>query len=165
MVMLVAISDTLAWNVSTYWRLDGIAWMKQHDPLRRVFYQEQYWMMFSPEPLDQDYWLKVPATLADGSHVDLYTQASIPDQPPDDLFEYYGSTRVVSYIYMLVDNPPPGIQERFIALYVRRWESAHPAKDKQVVQVSLVCTEFQRSPGASQASQQESTLLTEHPHQ
>ena len=52
--------------------------------LLRFLSVDQRWDMFSPDPAQADGWLRIPATLADGSRIDLLTNG-----PADDSSERY----------------------------------------------------------------------------
>ena len=48
--------------------------------LLRFLSLDQRWDMFAPDPARSDGWLRIPATLADGTQIDLLTNGSVDDR-------------------------------------------------------------------------------------
>ena len=124
-LVLMLIGHVVLWNIRTtnfeYWKAwypPGINWILQVPRL------DQYWSMFSPRPLDDDGWYAMPATLADGTQIDLLTWVAPVTTPPVD--DPYHTERWRKYLMNLYLADNQAWRAHAGPALVRRFEAAHP---------------------------------------
>jgi hypothetical protein len=130
-VAVLAALDVVAWNVSS---LPGAPQIPFH-PFGPAL--DQRWDMYAPFPRREHGWLVVPADLADGSQVDLFTGKAVSWDRPKDIGAYFGDDLWRRYLSNLFDGQNPDDLKRYADYLVREWNRDHPT-DQQVQDVSIV---------------------------
>ena len=134
-LVIAAFLDILAWNIAS---IDGnvsLRWMKQHDIGGNILRLNQRWNMYAPYPRKEHGWLVIPADLADGTQVDLFTGQSISWEKPKDIGAYFGDDRWRRYLSNLFDDRDPQALQSYSDYLVRNWNHAH---DQKIQAVSIV---------------------------
>ena len=122
----------LAWNVRTldfnrYSRYFPERWNWIGDTLRL----DQVWDMFSPYPLRDDGWFVVPATLDDGTRVNLIRpHDGLNFGEPDNLSATFGDALWQKYMLNLWAADNAAHRPYYIAYLVRQWDAAHAPKQR-----------------------------------
>ena len=130
-VAVMAALDVVAWNVSS---LPGTPQIAFH-PFGIILAQR--WDMYAPYPKREQGWLVVPANLADGSQIDLFTGRAVSWEKPKDIGAYFGDDLWRRYLSNLFDGQNPDDLKRYANYLVRNWNQNHSA-DQQVQDVSIV---------------------------
>lgn len=91
-----------------------------------VLHLDQYWGMFAPYPTREDGWYVIPATLADGSEVDLFRDGATVrwEKPPADSF-YYPNQRWQKYMMNLWKKSNGDYRLHYATYLCRQWNAAH----------------------------------------
>jgi hypothetical protein len=97
---------------------------------------DQYWSMFSPMPLHDDGWYLAPATLADGSTVDLLTGLPPTDAQPQRVSALYHDERWRKYLMNLYSTDFAPWRKNYARWLAERWNERH-APEKQVRKLEL----------------------------
>lgn len=130
-VMAWVLVFMLVWNVAMTW--DYPETMKSRMPnwaaqVVSLLRMDQYWGMFSPNPMVHDGWYVMLAEREDGSQFDLLDpdRSSIWDKP-DNVLATFPSDRWKEYMMMLYDFPgQAGLWERVIDHFKSNWKEKHP---------------------------------------
>jgi hypothetical protein len=129
LVFLAAV-DVMAWNISS---LPGAPKVSIH-PFGSILAQR--WNMYAPYPRKVHGWLVVPADLANGQQVDLFTGKALSWDKPKDIGAYFGDDLWRRFISNLFDNQNPADLKRYADYQVRKWDQIHsPDKDVQTVSI------------------------------
>lgn len=121
----------LIWNALMTWEYPDTMksrmpiWVAQVVSLLRM---DQYWGMFSPNPMVHDGWYVMQAEREDGSQFDLLdpNRSSLWDKPANVL-ETFPSDRWKEYMMMLYDFPDQAqLWERVVDHFKSSRESKHP---------------------------------------
>ncbi len=86
---------------------------------------DQYWNMFAPSPPTDDGWYVVPATLANGTTIDLFTQRPVTWEKPSRISDMYQDERWHKYMTRLWDKSGSMYRPYFLSYLCRRWNSVH----------------------------------------
>jgi len=120
----------LVWNVWMTW--DYPDTLKSRMPnwaahVISLLRMDQYWGMFSPNPMVHDGWYVLLAEREDGSQFDLLDpQRSSVWEKPDDVLATFPSDRWKEYMMMLYDFPGQnGLWTRVVDHFKSTWESGH----------------------------------------
>ena len=122
------------WNVQTLGR-DAVP--NKAEWVAYVTRTDQMWNMFSPYPLKEDGWYVIPATLADGSKVDLFRDG-LPvswDKPPH-VAALYPHERWRKYMMNLWDKNNAGYRQYYLDYLCYEWNSEHEGQ-KRAVEVEM----------------------------
>jgi hypothetical protein len=129
LVFLAAV-DVMAWNISS---LPGAPKVSIHT-FGSILAQR--WNMYAPYPRKVHGWLVVPADLANGQQVDLFTGKALSWDKPKDIGAYFGDDLWRRFISNLFDNQNPADLKRYADYQVRKWDQIHsPDKDVQTVSI------------------------------
>ena len=126
-LVIMLFANVLLWNLRTTafeaWRgfyPTSLNWILE---LPRL---DQMWAMFAPFPLVDDGWYVAPATLADGSTVDLLRGQAPSEDPPAG--DPYATERWRKYLMNLYLAENIGWRALALNALVRRFEAAHPGQ-------------------------------------
>lgn len=131
------------WNLRT---LDGRAnyenmlkvFPTTYNPPGYALRLDQYWSMFAPAPPTRDGWWVVPATLADGTEVDLYAMRSpVSWERPRHIAGTFEGQRWRKFLFNVPDPQHAHLKAEYARYLKQRWERAHPDQPK-VTQAELV---------------------------
>lgn len=120
------------WNLRT---LDGRANYKNMlkvfpttvNPIGYALRLDQYWSMFAPAPPSRDGWWVIPATLDDGTEVDLYSWASpVSYERPSHIAATFEGQRWRKFLFNVPDNRHKVLKPNYARWVKNRWEEAHP---------------------------------------
>lgn len=96
------------------------------------------WGMFAPRPSKSTIWYTLPATLVDGTTVDLFfDNRPFSGVKPRLGSELYLSHRWRPYMEKLRTSACRRLRPYFVAYKVRRWNQAHTGAARQVASVAL----------------------------
>lgn len=131
----LAIVYVLLWNLRG---LDGRRFMmpSSFEWVANLVRLDQNWGMFAPYPMIEDGWFVMPATLLDGSKVDLLRNGKpLTWDKPKDVAATYVNERERKYLMNLWPLAYSD-QRPYFARYMRnRWYREHP--DKRLKDISL----------------------------
>jgi hypothetical protein len=121
----------LVWNVWMTWDYPDTLksrmpnWAAQVVSLLRM---DQYWGMFSPNPMVHDGWYVMLAEREDGSRFDLLDpERSSLWEKPEDVLKTFPSDRWKEYMMMLYDlSGQSGLWERVVDHFKSTWQEKHP---------------------------------------
>jgi hypothetical protein len=127
-ITYVMASNVLSFPRTSQWLAQSAAWQR----IDRIGWQvmlKQEWSIFSaPEPGRS--WLVAPATLADGSEIDVYRGTAVDLEPPGRTFETYGDFRWRQYIALyILSSRFTRLRPPFAAYLCRRWNESHAASE------------------------------------
>ena len=91
---------------------------------------DQYWSMFAPMPLRDDGWYLAPATLADGSVVDLRTGLPATDTQPTRVSALYHDERWRKYLMNLYTSDFEPWRRNYARWLFERWNERHADAQK-----------------------------------
>ena len=131
--MLISFLDVLAWNAASLSGNGEARLLNRYDEWSRVFQLNQRWNMYAPYPRKDHGWLVIPADLADGQQVDLFTGNHVSWEKPRDIGAYFGDDRWRRYLSNLFDNRDPQTLEKYTGYLVGTWNAHHG--DAQKIQV------------------------------
>lgn len=131
LIMLFATLYIFLWNVSTLSSNPNIM-PNQLKWIAGITYVQQKWGLFSPSPGKTGMWIIIPATLKDGSQVDLYTNGGeIKWEKPELVSATYKNGRWQKYLTNIA-NPTNKYHAELYANYLcRNWNRIH-TEDKKV---------------------------------
>ena len=158
-LVLFSIVDVLAWNIAALRGSEAEDWLTRRDPTKSILHLDQHWRMYAPFPLPDHGWLVVPADLADGTQVDLFTDRPVSWARPADIRTYLGTERWRVTIGDLFTNQDPVRLQRFAGYLAGRWNQAHP--DNKVKTVSIVFMDMTTHPDLSVSGPVQRTLYTQ----
>jgi hypothetical protein len=121
----------LVWNIWMTWDYPDTLksrmpnWAAQVVSLLRM---DQYWGMFSPNPMIHDGWYVMLAEREDGSRFDLLDpERSSLWEKPEDVLKTFPSDRWKEYMMMLYDlSGQSGLWERVVDHFKSTWQEKHP---------------------------------------
>jgi hypothetical protein len=100
--------------------------------------------MYAPAPRKDHGWLVVPADLANGTQVDLFTQLPVSWDKPQDIGAYFGDDRWRRYLSNLFDNREPKALQSYADYLVNKWNNTHGDSEKvQAVTIIFMRQETQ----------------------
>ena len=103
-----------------------------------VVRMDQSWELFAPDPMMSHGWLVVPAVLADGTEVDLKTQASpVNWNPPPLISASYYNERWRKYLMNISDNSNQNQCFTYASYLGNRWNTEH-SPEQRVKDVRIV---------------------------
>jgi hypothetical protein len=125
----VVVSNVLSFPRTSEWLAQSAAWQ----PIDRIGWQlmlKQEWSIFSaPQPGRS--WLVAPATLANGSEIDLYRGTAVDREPPARTFETYGDFRWRQYVALYILSPRyTRLRPPFATYLCRLWNGSHAANER-----------------------------------
>ena len=135
-LVVVSFLDVLAWNTASLTGATAMHWMQKHDAYANVLRLDQRWNMYAPAPLQDHGWLVVPADLANGTQVDLFTGQSVSWEKPKGIDAYFEDDRWRRYLSNLFDDQDPQALQGYADYLVRNWNHSHGA-DQQVQTVTI----------------------------
>jgi hypothetical protein len=136
-IVVVAFLDVLAWNIASINGAAALQWMYKHDTFGKIVRLEQRWNMYAPAPRKEHGWLVVPADLANGTEVDLFTGQPVSWEKPRDIGAYFGDDRWRRYLSNLFDEKDPKALQGYADYLVRNWNRNH-GKDQEVQAVTII---------------------------
>ncbi|MCE0497596.1 MAG: HTTM domain-containing protein [Methylacidiphilales bacterium] len=131
---LFSFADILVWNVVSLpdpkaYVSKSEAWMKTHDPSMGVLHLDQRWHMYA-RPYPHQGWYVIPAELADGSQVDLFTNRPVSWDRPRDFADYLGNIRWRVYLANLEFDRDPETLRQYSDYLADQWDKGHPENRK-----------------------------------
>ncbi len=121
------------WNLATISPVQfGALMPEKMRGLGRVLGIDQNWRLFAPRVVSQDGWILAPATLEDGSEVDLWTAQPLTWEKPPSLAQSYPNARWRKYIRNMVQKDQNLRFESLVVYLEARWNRLYP--DKPVVE-------------------------------
>ncbi len=141
------------WNVRT---LDGRANYKNATRFLPVsmncigcaYRLDQYWSVFAPGPPTRDGWWVIPATLDDGTEVDLYAwRAPVSWERPRHIAATFEGQRWRKFLFNVPDARHKALRRPYANWVKRRWERAHPDAPRVRKLELVMMTEISR-PGS-----------------
>lgn len=157
-LVFVSIADMLVWNVVTVRDTSADDWLKKRDPTAGILHLNQHWRMYAPFPLLDHGWLVIPADLADGNQVDLFTGHPISWATPADIGTYLGAYRWRVYIADLYTNQDPERLRHYGDYLTDQWNEAHP--DNRIKALSIVFMKMSTQPNLTVTGPERVTLYT-----
>jgi len=136
-MVVVSFLDMLAWNIASLNGISGIRWMQYHDFYGGTLRLDQRWNMYAPAPRAVHGWLVVPANLADGSQIDLFTGQPTSWVKPGDIGAYWGDDRWRRYLSNLMDDQDPNELQRYADYLVNKWNESH-SSDRKVATITII---------------------------
>ncbi len=134
-LVFLSFADVVLWNVLTLWSPDHDDELKARDPLQPILHLDQHWRMYAPMPYPDHGWLVIPAELADGTEIDLFTGRPLSWSKPANLSAYVGDYRWASLIGDLLNNQEPAQAQWFGDYFVSQWNAGHPEVKVRTVSV------------------------------
>jgi len=135
-LVVVSFLDVLAWNIASVSGDSAMQWMQKHDAYANVLRLDQRWNMYAPAPRKEHGWLVVPADLANGTQVDLFTGQPVSWDKPKDIGAYFGDDRWRRYLSNLFDGRDPQALQGYTDYLVRIWNKSH-GQDQKVQAVTI----------------------------
>ena len=135
-LVVVSFLDVLGWNIASVSGATAMQWMQRHDAYAHVLRLDQRWNMYAPAPRHDHGWLVVPADLADGTQVDLFTGQPVSWEKPKDIGSYFGDDRWRRYLSNLFDEQDPQALQGYADYLVRTWNQSH-GEDQKVQAVTI----------------------------
>jgi len=152
--------DVLAWNVSSLRSNESEDWVRAHDPSKDVLHLDQHWRMYAPIPHPDHGWLVIPAELADGTQVDLFTNRPVSWATPQDIRAYLGKDRWRIYLGDLMNNQDPEALRQYGGYLVNKWNKAH-AENQKVKTISIIFMKQTTLPNLAISEPERVTLYTQ----
>lgn len=138
-LVLVSFLDVLAWNITSFSGKTAEKWMQNHDLYAKIVRLDQRWNMYAPAPRKEHGWLVVPADLANGTQVDLFTGQPVSWEKPKDIGAYFGDDRWRRYLSNLFDEQNPQALQGYADYLVRNWNQRHGEEQKvQAVTITFM---------------------------
>jgi hypothetical protein len=113
--------------------------------------------MYAPYPRKEHGWLVVPADLANGTQVDLFTGQPVSWDKPTDLGAYFGDDRWRRFLSNLFDDRDPQALQGYADYLVRNWNLRHEESEK-VQDVSIVFMQQVTQPDLTVTSPEKNVL-------
>ncbi len=138
-VVLLCLAYVYLWNLRTtdfdrYEKMFPRAW----NAPARLLGLSQHWKLFAPHPSLNDGWLVIPATLVDGSKVDLFRGGLPVDwNKPETVSALYPNQRWRKYLMNLQKERHRRHCQTYAQHLTRQWNDAQPA-GRQLVRFSIV---------------------------
>jgi len=129
-LVIAAFLDILAWNIASVGGNASLHWMKQHDVFGNTLRLDQRWNMYAPYPRKEHGWLVIPADLAEGTQVDLFTGQAVSWEKPKDIGAYFGDDRWRRYLSNLFDDRDPQALQGYADYLVGNWNRTHRQEQK-----------------------------------
>jgi hypothetical protein len=143
-LVVVSFLDVLAWNIASVNGVTSMQWMNKHDTFGTIVRFDQRWNMYAPAPRKEHGWLVVPADLANGTQVDLFTGQPVSWEKPRDIGAYFGDDRWRRYLSNLFDDQEPQALQGYADYLVRNWNQSHGEDQKiQAVTITFMKQETQ----------------------
>jgi hypothetical protein len=143
-IVVVSFLDVLAWNIASISGATSMQWMKKHDTFGSILRLDQRWNMYASAPRKDHGWLVVPADLANGAQVDLFTGQPVSWEKPKDIGAYFGDDRWRRYLSNLFDDQDPQALQGYADYLVRNWNQGHGEGQKiQAVTITFMRQETQ----------------------
>ena len=157
-LVFFSIADALLWNLVTFRNSDSDDWLKRRDPTAAILHLDQHWRMYAPFPLPDHGWLVIPADLADGTQVDLFTGHSVSWATPTDIRDYLGRDRWRIYLADLFTNQVPERLQHYGDYLTNQWNQAHP--DNKVRSISIIFMKMSTHPDLTVTGPERVTLYS-----
>jgi hypothetical protein len=135
-IVVVSFLDVLAWNIASVSGNAFEQWMQKHDAYASVVRLDQRWNMYAPAPRKEHGWLVVPADLANGAQVDLFTGQAVSWEKPKDIGAYFRDDHWRRYLSNLFDDQEPEALQGYADYLVRTWNQRH-GEDQKVQAVTI----------------------------
>ena len=135
-LVVVSLLDVLAWNVASISGRNSLLWMQKHDVYGNFVRLDQRWNMYAPRPRADHGWLVIPADLADGTQVDLFTGIPVSWEKPKDIGKYFGDDRWRRYLSNLFNDQNPQDLQEYADYLARNWNQSHG--DRQKIQTVTI---------------------------
>jgi vitamin K-dependent gamma-carboxylase-like protein len=135
-LVVVSFLDVLAWNIASVSGATSMQWMNKHDTFGNIVRLDQRWNMYAPAPRKEHGWLVVPADLANGSQVDLFTGQAVSWEKPKDIGAYFGNDHWRRYLSNLFDDQDPQALQGYADYLVRNWNQYH--REDQKIQAMTI---------------------------
>jgi hypothetical protein len=158
-LIFFSIVDMLAWNIAALRGSDAEDWLTKRDPTKSVLHLDQHWRMYAPFPLTDHGWLVIPADLADGSQVDLFTNHAVSWAKPANILAYLGRDRWRVYIGDLFTNQDPVRLQQYADYLTTRWNEANP--ENKVSEVSIIFMKMTTHSDLTVTGPERETLFTQ----
>ncbi|HVT34387.1 MAG TPA: DCC1-like thiol-disulfide oxidoreductase family protein [Nevskiaceae bacterium] len=131
----------------------------------RMLRIDQLWNMFAPFPLKEDGWMVIPATLADGSEIDLMhpERKTIDYSKPYHLSQLHENIRWNTYRGRLYENDYTQYRLYYGKYLCRTWnrDKLEQNQDKRLMTFKLVYM-VERTPPPGEPTQVEQQTLWKH---
>ena len=134
-LVFLCLADVLIGSGPSLWASDFGENLRARDPLQPILHLDQRWRMFSPLPDDNHGWLVIPASLADGSQVDLFTGQPVLWSKPPDIGDYFGDYRWISRVGHIIVHQDPADVQQFGDYLVNKWNAEHPLNKVQSISI------------------------------
>ena len=155
-LVFFSMADMLAWNIAAVCGADAEAWLTRVDPTKPILRLDQHWRMYAPFPLPDHGWLVIPADLADGTEVDLFTERPVSWAKPADICAYLAKDRWRVYIGDLFTNQDPVRLQQYTDYLITRWNQGHP--ENKVKALSIVFMKMTTHPDLTVTGPERVTL-------
>ncbi len=129
-LVIISFLDILAWTITSLGSNTSLHWMHQHDALGNTLRLDQRWNLYAPYPRKEHGWPVIPADLADGTQVDLFTGQPISWEKPRDIGAYFGDDRWRRYLSNLFDDRDPQALQGYADYLVHNWNQGHGGNQK-----------------------------------
>lgn len=149
------------------WNLRGVDgrrfafFSSQYDWVANLVRLDQNWGMFAPYPMIEDGWFVMPATLVDGSVVDLLQDgAPLTWDKPASVNSMYRNERERKHLMNLWPRGAAWQRPYYFRYREHLWAQAHPEKNKQIESMSLYyMLHITPPPGGTQPTPRRMLLL------
>jgi hypothetical protein len=139
---VVLFMDVLAWNFASIHEAEDR--FRRCDPLGPLLGFQQSWRMYYV-PYSTHGWLLLPASLADGSKIDLYTGQPVTDRQPPSLDWYLGDTLEKRFLSNLYYREDANLLAAYAKSKALRWDRSHPP-DQAVRTLAIVFMDQETRP-------------------
>jgi hypothetical protein len=156
-LVIFSFLDVLAWNIASISGPAAMQWMQQNDAYARIVRLDQRWNMYAPAPRRVHGWLVVPADLANGTQVDLFTGQPVSWEKPKDIGAYFGDDRWRRYLSNLFDDQDPKALQAYADYLVRNWNQTH-GEDQKVQAVTITFMRQETQPDLTVSDPQKDVL-------
>jgi hypothetical protein len=134
-IPLLGIALVFAVNLGTV----GVPLPKEAGDVARLFGLDQKWTLFAPHPPRETPWLVIPATLADGSEVDLFTGGPVTYEKPDLAEHRFSNQRWGRLLGKLLREPALApYKERFASYLCASWDAEHPENQARSLSIYVM---------------------------
>ena len=143
------------WNmttVPTYWLGDdkwsvpsSVRW------IGNVLRLDQKWEMFAPYPLKDDGWFVIPAKLANGTAVDLWTGGEVDYEKPDLPSAEYANQRWRKYMRNLWMKTNKKLRQPYAQYLCKSWNATHAGGERLKTFKIVYVKEVTPKPGEEEA--------------
>jgi len=154
------------------WNLHTVHWLPQKTyalmtPTFRILRIDQFWNMFAPFPLKEDGWMVIPATLADGTEVDLLHPDRGPPSydKPELSSQDQGNIRWLTYRGRLWEAQYSRHRMYYGKYLCRSWNAdkleGAEARSKRLMAFKIIYM-LERTPPPGEAAKVEQVVLWRH---